>query len=135
MPVTALHHYTLRCTPDELPALTDFYTRVLGLAPGPRPVLPAPGAWLYAGGAPVVHLYALASERPADGAGTGALDHIALRGQDLADMRNHLQALGVPYTEAPVPGWPLHQIFLTDPTGLKIELTFQLDTENAGAAR
>jgi len=25
-----------------------------------------------------------------------------------------------------VPGWPLHQIFLTDPVGLRIELTFDI---------
>jgi hypothetical protein len=24
MPVTALHHFTIRCTPDELPPLVDF---------------------------------------------------------------------------------------------------------------
>ena len=28
------------------------------------------------------------------------------------------------WREAPVPGVPLHQIFLLDPVGLKIELTF-----------
>jgi catechol 2,3-dioxygenase-like lactoylglutathione lyase family enzyme len=50
MPVTALHHYTIRCTPAELPQLVDFYTRVLRLEVGARPEVPVPGAWLYAGG-------------------------------------------------------------------------------------
>ena len=49
MPVTALHHFTVRCTPEELPPLVDFYTRVMRLEVGARPVIPAPGAWLYAG--------------------------------------------------------------------------------------
>ena len=58
MPVTALHHYTIRCTPDELPPLVDFYTRIMRLTVGARPDIPAPGAWLYAQGQPIVHLYA-----------------------------------------------------------------------------
>jgi hypothetical protein len=44
-------------------------------------------------------------------------------------MREHLGALGVPFTEAPVPGWDMHQLFLHDPRGLKIELTFWLKQE------
>jgi hypothetical protein len=32
-------------------------------------------------------------------------------------------------TEAPVPGWPLHQVFVHDPKGLKIEMTFDLTAE------
>ena len=54
MPVTALHHFTIRCTPDELPPLVDFYTRVMRLEVGARPEIPAPGAWLYADGQPIV---------------------------------------------------------------------------------
>jgi catechol 2,3-dioxygenase-like lactoylglutathione lyase family enzyme len=50
MPVAALHHYTIRCARGELDALNAFYTRVLGLEPGARPDIPAPGTWLYAGG-------------------------------------------------------------------------------------
>ena len=54
MPVTALHHFTIRCTPGELPPLVDFYTRVMRLEVGARPEIPAPGAWLYAQGQPIV---------------------------------------------------------------------------------
>lgn len=130
MPVTALHHFTVRCTPDELPPLLDFYTRVMRLTVGARPEIPAPGAWLYAQGEPIVHLYAhLATpDRPVVPA-TGPLDHISFRARGLAEMRDHLNALGVPFAEAPVPGWPLHQLFLHDPRGLKIEMTFWLDQE------
>ena len=35
------------------------------------------------------------------------------------------------FDELPVPGWPLHQLFLRDPFGLKIELTFDLNEEAA----
>ncbi len=129
MTIGKLNHYTLRCSVPGLAPLLDFYTRVIGLAVGARPDIPAPGYWLYAQGQPIVHLYAI-GER-ADGGATGALDHIAFSATDLEATRTHLASLAVPYDEAPVPGWPLHQIFMHDPTGLKIELTFNLDAEPA----
>lgn len=133
MPVAALHHYTIRCAPAELDALRDFYTRVLRLEVGARPDIPAPGAWLYAGGQPIVHLYAYleSQDEPRPGPVTGPLDHISMRSSGLAEMKAHLAAQGVAYTEAPIPGWPIHQVFLGDPKGLKIELTFFLDEEPA----
>jgi len=135
MPVSALHHFTIRCTPDELPPLVDSYTRVMRLEPGARPEIPAPGAWLYAHGQPIVHLYAHLSEpdRPVQPV-TGHVDHIAFRSQGLAEMRAHLRALDVPFDEAPIPGWAIHQLFLRDPRGLRIEMTFWLDQEAEGAA-
>jgi len=138
MPVTALHHFTIRCTPDELPPLVDFYTRVMRLTVGARPEIPAPGAWLYADGQPIVHLYAhlSAPDRPgaAGGPVTGHLDHISFRSHGLAEMREHLRASGVPFAEAPIPGWAIHQLFLHDPHGLKIEMTFWMDQEEGSAA-
>lgn len=134
MPVTALHHFTVRCTPDELPPLVDFYTRVMRLEVGARPVIPAPGAWLYADGQPIVHLYAhLASPESTTQPVTGHVDHISFRSQGLVEMRRHLSEQAVPFTEAPVPGWPLHQLFIQDPRGLKIEMTFFLDQEEGSA--
>ena len=135
MPVTALHHYTIRCTPDELPPLVDFYTRVMRLEPGARPEIPAPGAWLYAQGQPIVHLYAhLFEPDEATQPVTGHVDHISFRSRGLKEMRAHLGALGVPFTEAPIPGWSIHQLFLHDPRGLKIEMTFWMDQEEGSAA-
>jgi catechol 2,3-dioxygenase-like lactoylglutathione lyase family enzyme len=130
MPVSALHHYTIRCTPDELPPLVDFYTRVMRLEVGARPEIPAPGAWLYAGGQPIVHLYAhLATPEVPTQPPTGHVDHISFRSRGLEEMRTHLKKQGVPFTEAPIPGWDIHQLFLQDPRGLKIEMTFWMKEE------
>lgn len=133
MPVSGLNHFTIRCAASELEALNDFYTRVVGLVPGKRPDIPAPGTWLYAGGQAIVHLYAYLEtpDAPPPGPVTGPLDHISFRGHDLAATRAHLRAQGVAVAEAPVPGWPIHQLFLHDPKGIKIELTFFLDEEEA----
>ena len=134
MPVTALHHFTIRCAPQELPLLLDLYTRVLRLEAGRRPEIPAPGAWLYAGGQPIVHLFAHLStpDAPVQPV-TGHVDHISFRSHGLREMRAHLGGLGVPFSEAPIPGWNIHQLFLHDPRGLKIEMTFWLDQEEAAA--
>jgi len=136
MPVAALHHYTIRCAASELDGLHAFYTRVLGLAPGPRPDIPAPGTWLYADGQPIVHLFAyLDTPEPAPPAPvTGPLDHISFRARDLDRTRAHLRALGIDFAEAPIPGWQIHQLFLHDPKGVKVELTFFLDEEGARGA-
>jgi len=136
MPVAALHHYTIRCAATELDALNAFYTRVLGLEPGARPDIPAPGTWLYAGGQPIVHLYAYLDrpDRAPQAPVTGPLDHISFRARDLEATRAHLRSLGIDFAEAPIPGWPIHQLFLHDPKGVKIELTFFLDEEGARRA-
>jgi len=129
MPALALHHYTIRCTPDRLPQLLDFYTRVMRLEVGARPEIPAPGAWLYAQGQPIVHLFAHLAQ--AGEHATGHVDHISFRSHDLPEMRSHLVREGVPFTEMPIDGWRIHQVFVRDPLGLKIEMTFWLDEEPA----
>ncbi|WP_077001828.1 VOC family protein [Variovorax sp. KK3] len=127
--VHGLHHFTLRCELEQLDALSDFYRRALGLEPGDRPALRFPGYWLYACGQPVVHLYA--SGRAASPEAV-ALDHVSFRASGLAAARRRLAAEGIDYTEAPVPGWSLHQVFIRDPLGLKLELTFDMAEEGEG---
>ena len=131
MPVSALDHYTIRCSEADLEPLRDFYTRHIGLRVGDRPPIPAPGFWLYSEGRPIVHLYAIggAGEAARGAALTGPLDHISFRAHDLEATRAQLRAAGIAFDEAPVPEWPLHQVFLHDPKGLKIELTFDLVAE------
>jgi catechol 2,3-dioxygenase-like lactoylglutathione lyase family enzyme len=131
MTISGLNHYTLRCAPGDLPELVDFYAKVLHLEPGARPAMPRPGFWLYAGGQPIVHLYASVDVR--DWGPTGGLDHISFRAHGLEETRKALQRDGFAFDEFPLPGTAIHQIFLRDPTGLKIELTFDLDEETAVA--
>lgn len=131
MPVSALDHFTIRCSEADLEPLREFYTRHIGLRVGDRPPIPAPGYWLYSEGRPIVHLYAIGNagggSRGADV--TGPLDHISFRAQGLEATRSQLRAAGIAFEEAPVFDWPLHQVFLADPNGMKIELTFDLDAE------
>ena len=59
MPITHLEHFLVLT--DDIEATRDFYRDVLGLTVGPRPPLPFTGYWLYAGGAPCVHIAERAS--------------------------------------------------------------------------
>lgn len=125
--VSGIHHFTVGCAPGDLPVLLAFYTRILGLQEGYRPGLRYPGHWLYAGGHAIVHLNALLSVTPASEG--GPLDHVALKAHGIVSTRQALQDANIPFDEAPLKGTYLHQFFLRDPFGLKIELSFDLLAE------
>ncbi len=120
MAVSSLDHYTINTA--DLDASVAFYAEVLGLRNGERPAFDLPGAWLYCGDHPVVHL--IGGDRPTN-AGTGAIDHIAFRASGLGEYKRRLNALGIPFKERDVPDQPLHQVFLEDPDGVTIEINFR----------
>lgn len=131
MNIRGLHHFTIRCRPADLERVRAFYCDVLGMRTGPRPGFDFAGHWLYVDGTAVVHLAAIVADADADTsprATGGGFDHVALHSTGLTAARARLHALGLPYQELPVPGWPLRQIFLEDPVGSKIELSFDTDT-------
>lgn len=126
MQIERIDHFTIVAQPAEIEQLREFYCKVLGLAPGPRPDFTFDGYWLYPPtGGPLVHLAGITSRAlPPGSHDTGKLDHISFRSTGLHEFRLHLEALGIASREAPVPGFPLHQIFFHDPVGIKVELTF-----------
>ena len=123
MTIKGLDHITLN--PADLAASLGFYVDLLGLRDGDRPAFDSPGAWLYSGDRPIVHLVA---GRGGEASG-GAVDHIALRAEGLAAMIARLTAAGIAHETAEVPGRGLKQIFLRDPDGVRIELTFEAGEE------
>ena len=52
------------------------------------------------------------------------IDHIGFRTTGLHDMIEHLNKLGIEFTERQVDDQGLYQLFLFDPNGVKIELNF-----------
>ncbi len=134
MRVTHIDHYNIRLKQSDLKAVRDFYVNVIGLTEGARPKFQFPGYWLYGGSeAAILHLAATLPDS-ADGIApdkpTGQFDHISLKASDQVSARARLNAAGIPFDERPVPGWRMNQIFLTDPAGLKIELTFDMERED-----
>ena len=126
-----LDHVTLRT--DDLDATRDFFVQVLGLAVGERPPLRFPGYWLYGAGRPIVHLVPAGPDRgaylpgestagPDDG--TGAVDHIAFRGDDYDALIANLGRLGVEHTTRTQRGSDARQVFVAGPHGLVVEINF-----------
>jgi catechol 2,3-dioxygenase-like lactoylglutathione lyase family enzyme len=140
MRITHIDHFNIRTTPQDMRAVRDFYVDVLGLTEGARPPFPFPGYWLYGGAeAAILHIAANATDTDMGAISpeksTGQMDHISLKCIGMAKAKAKLDALRVPYVEIPVPGWQLGQLFLRDPTGVRVELTFDLEREaNLSAA-
>ena len=119
MPVTEMNHFTVLT--DDLERTRAFYVGLLGLREGPRPPLGFPGAWLYVGERPVLHVIAgraLPEER------RGVLDHMAFSATDLASLTARLEAAGISYDLRRQPDSNVWQLFLNDPNGARVELDF-----------
>jgi catechol 2,3-dioxygenase-like lactoylglutathione lyase family enzyme len=120
VPLKNLNH--LLVLAQDLEATRDFYVDVLGLAVGPRPSFKFPGYWLYLGDQPVVHLSNKGSD--SENAGTGPIDHIAFEATGLKEMVARLEELAISVHHRKVPDLGLHQVFINDPNGVKIELNY-----------
>lgn len=119
MSLRFLDHVNVRTA--DLEALRRFYCDVLGLASGPRPPFPFPGAWLYCGDRAAVHLV----ERSDDYAeGSPRIEHFAFRAEGLAPFLARLRRLRVPYRVAVVPELDLRQVHVRDPDGNHVEISF-----------
>ena len=140
MPLTHIDHYLLQV--EDLEASKDWYVRVLGLEVGPHPDFKFPVYWLYANGAPVLHMseggknvsenrLKYLGQESQDTNGSGVIDHVAYKATGLKDMIVHLDAEGVAYTKRQVDAEGSFQLFLKGPDGVKIELNFNV-AEAAG---
>jgi len=127
MPVTSIGHVNIR-TPIQEETLV-FFERCLGFrrAPGPASTNGGNNVWLFdENDAPLVHVSRPPGhEAPRAAEVKSRLDHVAFDCTDIAAFAARLEAEGVPYTEASLPGAGLRQLNLFDPNGIKIELTFR----------
>jgi catechol 2,3-dioxygenase-like lactoylglutathione lyase family enzyme len=119
MAITEMNHFTVLT--DDLERTRAFYVDLLGLREGARPPLGIPGAWLYAGERPILHVIAgraLPEQR------RGVLDHMAFSATDLAGVSAKLKAAGISYNLGRQPESNVWQLFLNDPNGALVELDF-----------
>jgi catechol 2,3-dioxygenase-like lactoylglutathione lyase family enzyme len=116
-----LDHATLRT--HDLEGTRAFLEAVLGLKPGYRPAFDFPGYWLYADGAPIVHLIP-GQGGPVDRRGE-TIDHIAFRLDDHDGMRRKLDGLAIPYSRMELSELGERRLFVRTPTGILLELVFR----------
>lgn len=134
-----LNHFSIR-TVDMEPT-KHFYETVLGMSAGPRPNFDFPGYWMYIGSHDlvanaVVHIIGMDKNDPeglkkylgdrdvSSLKGSGAVDHIAFFATGMADKVAHLKALSIEHRIRTVPSIGLHQVFITDPNGVVVELNY-----------
>jgi catechol 2,3-dioxygenase-like lactoylglutathione lyase family enzyme len=134
MPLSHIEHFLVAA--DDIDATRDWYARVLGMKPGPHPDFGFPVHWMYLDDVDVVHIGPsaraageiqkkyLGRTSQDQGAGTGAVDHIAFRATALRQMLVHLRSQGIRFSQRRANGQALFQLFLYDPNGIKIELNF-----------
>jgi catechol 2,3-dioxygenase-like lactoylglutathione lyase family enzyme len=119
MPATAMNHFTILTA--DVPATIEFYADLLGLTPGPRPPFDFPGAWLYAGGQPILHVI---GGRPSAELKAGVIDHMAFTANGLAGTLARLRTRGIVHDCRRLPGSGTWQVFFHDPNGARVELDF-----------
>lgn len=122
MPVTAMNHFTILT--DDVPATVRFYGELLGLVDGPRPAFDFPGAWLYAGGSPILHVV---GGRPAADLKAGVIDHMAFSATNLPDTLALLSSRKVEHSCRRQAGSGVWQVFFHDRNGARVELDFAAD--------
>ena len=140
MPLENLNHVLVMT--GDLEATRDFYVDVLGLEDGDRPPFAFPGHWIYLGERAVIHVAGLRDyldkrdhgahraplrAGPRDGVSdtaTGSIDHIAFEATGLRDMIARLKKHGISAQHRKVPHLDLHQVFVQDPNGVRIELNY-----------
>jgi catechol 2,3-dioxygenase-like lactoylglutathione lyase family enzyme len=118
MAIEGMNHFNVLT--DDVEATRRFYVDVIGLTEGERPDLGFDGAWLYAGGRPILHV----SKARLPGERAGVIDHMAFSATDLRATVKRLEAKGVKHTLRQQAGTRIWQIFCHDPMGAKVELDF-----------
>jgi catechol 2,3-dioxygenase-like lactoylglutathione lyase family enzyme len=131
MTVHAIDHFNIRAPHEELLVLRDFYCAVVGLTLGARPPFQSRGFWLYADGAPILHLSTAAETEslPPVSDRRSAADHIAFRSSNIQATLKNLRNHGVSYSINTVPLTKQVQVFFEDPSGFGVELNFDSTTE------
>ena len=125
MAVRGLGHINLRASAETIERLRRFYVDVIGLREGPRPVFRSgsSGYWLYAGDDAVLHL-SIARDDGASAQPRGVFNHFAFDCDNLESTRARLDAAGIEYETDIVDTLHQVQLFLIDPAGIGVELTF-----------
>lgn len=122
MCVSGLNHFNISASQELIERVKQFYTDVVGLALGPRAHLDHEGYWLYAGCTPIVHLSVRADA--VSSAQKGYFNHISLGCVGLKSAIAKMLATQTPYQLIQLPDIHQTQLFVTDPAGIGVELTF-----------
>ena len=123
-----LDHINIRTT--RLAEMIDWYDKVLGMKPGPRPDFSFPGAWLYAKDQAMVHVVEVKAE-PGSDPNDLKLEHGAFRAKGFDKFIAKLDQKGEKYELTRVPTFPIVQVNIWDPDGNHLHIDFHADEARA----
>ncbi|MBL0164012.1 MAG: diguanylate cyclase [Xanthomonadales bacterium] len=127
MPITGLGHYNLRAPRELLESLRAFYCDVIGLSTGKRPPFRSFGYWLYAGDLDILHLTESSPEEVRVTNVSTTFDHVAFAAEGRLEMESRLRTCAIAFKTNQVPLTGQVQLFMRDPAGNGVELTFAAD--------
>lgn len=129
MQLGRLDHVNVRTS--RVDAMTRWYESVLGMRAGERPNFPFPGAWLYIGDHPCVHLVGVTAE-PTNA--DPKVEHFAFQASGLSSFLADLVRDFIPHETRKVPGLGIVQVNVWDPDGNHIHIDFAPHEEGAAKA-
>ena len=132
------HDRPVPCAGEDQRSGTDavLLQDILGLREAPRPPFANPGAWLACSspvGEQIIHIWAGGPGMGPTGVspyGTGTIDHVSFTAIGHEAYRRRFVKYGLPWREVIIPETTLWQLFVYDPSGVQVELTF--DSANEG---
>lgn len=127
MTTIGFNHYNLRAPRELMDELKAFYCDIVGLEQGRRPDLGSFGYWLYAGDQCILHL---SQTRPDESRQTyvaTTFDHAAFTCIDRPGMEARLKQHDIKFERGQVPAMGITQLFIKDPAGNGVELSFNED--------
>src|ERR1700689_2863629 len=113
MSIGQLDHYNV--STRKLKETIAFYEDVLGFKNGFRPQFSFPGAWIYSGDQPVLHLNDISGTDKQQPSDSGVIDPIAFGSRGFEATKRHLDSKSVPYRINQVPNSTRWQLFFRDP--------------------
>ena len=134
MKVRTLDHVNIRT--ERLDETIAFYSTMLEMAcrPPPGGSDVSRGTWIYDGDDhPVFHVGTFEARYPGEDAhdgleparGSGAIHHVALECLGYDELLDRLKAANHAISTNDLPSFGLRQIFVKDPNGVTLELTFR----------
>jgi catechol 2,3-dioxygenase-like lactoylglutathione lyase family enzyme len=135
-----LHHVNIETAKFE--ETRAFYEDLLGLTVGRRATLPTRGYWMYLRDEPILHLL----EIPVGRAGKGAppnriynrinrIDHFGVMASGLDETIQFLDSRSYKYTRAHVRDDRILRLFVEDPNGVIVELSFLMEADGKTEAK
>jgi catechol 2,3-dioxygenase-like lactoylglutathione lyase family enzyme len=132
LPSAAVHGlFHIAIKTSDLAATRIFWCNIIALREVTRPDFGYPGAWLACpqpGGLAMIHVYAGGPALGPNGvspSGTAAIDHVSLSCSGFREYIARFKEVGLDWREFLVPGTTLWQLFVYDPSGVQLELTFE----------